>query len=290
MEQAEIIQKINSFPRWHYQFNLKGNLTPIFDNGHMNRHAQRKRYFFDPLVKHLGGSLAGKRVLDLGCNAGFWSLCALEEGCEFVVGIDGRQTHIDQANFVFEVSDVEKNRYHFVCGNIFEIDFCEFGTFDIVLCLGLMYHISKPMILMEKIAQVNSDILIIDTTLSRLPGSFLQIERDRLYEPRHAMDYELVFYPTKQAVFDIVQQFGYSVVMLKPRFRDYTGALDYQLGLRRAFLCAKQTDLSSLPVEVELNNFFTQLVDSFLFLAHFIKKRLFRRASLNREAQASLLD
>jgi ribosomal protein L11 methylase PrmA len=41
-------------------------------------------------------------VLDLGCNAGFWSLAAIDAGADLVVGIDGRQMHIDQANLVFE--------------------------------------------------------------------------------------------------------------------------------------------------------------------------------------------
>jgi len=27
---------------------------------------------------------SAKRVLDLGCNTGFWSLCALDAGCDFM--------------------------------------------------------------------------------------------------------------------------------------------------------------------------------------------------------------
>ncbi|MGH2699183.1 MAG: DUF1698 domain-containing protein, partial [Actinomycetota bacterium] len=54
-----------------------------------------------------GGSLRGKRVLDLGCNAGFWSLEALDRGADFVLGIDGRDMHIEQAEFVFEVKEID---------------------------------------------------------------------------------------------------------------------------------------------------------------------------------------
>ena len=258
MEIQEIRQKINSFPRWHYQFDLKGNLTPVFDEVHTtNRHQQRKKLFFDPLVDLCGGSLAGKRVIDLGCNAGFWSLCSIESGCDFVLGIDGRQMHIDQANFVFQVKEIEESRYKFIAGNIYDLDFQQFGDFDIVFCLGLMYHISRPMVLMEKIAQVSSDILIVDTRLSRSPGSYLEICHDDLDEPRHAVDYELVMVPTRQAVADLAQQFGYSVEVLKPQFQDYTGCKSYQLGRRRAFLCAKETDISNLSVEVEPIDLYT---------------------------------
>jgi 2-polyprenyl-3-methyl-5-hydroxy-6-metoxy-1,4-benzoquinol methylase len=251
MKENEIRQKIESFPVWHYQFNLKGHLTPIRNEEKINRHLQRKKYFFDPAVKLLGGSLVGSRILDLGCNAGFWALHAIENGCDFVLGIDGRQMHIDQANFVFDVNQVDKNRYIFIKEDVFEVNFKEFGSFDIVFFLGLMYHINKPVTIMEKISEINSDILIIDTSVIKEEGSYLKIIRESVDDPRNAFASELVFRPSKQAIFDIVQQFGYKVVMLKPQFSDYTGAEGYKQGIRRAFVCAKKTDLVGLPASIE---------------------------------------
>lgn len=251
MDNDEIKRRINSFPSWHYQFDLKGNLTPIHAKRNINRHRERKKYFFDPLVHHLGGSLAGKRVLDLGCNAGFWSLCAIEAGCDFVLGIDGRQMHTDQANFVFQIKEVGRHRHQFITANIFDLDFVKFGTFDIVLCLGLMYHISKPMLLVEKMAELNTDMLVIDTKLSIATGSYLELLHENIEVPVNAVDYELVMCPTRRAVREMTRQFGYSIAVLDPQFHSYRGAYDYQLGFRRAFLCAKKTDLSSLPVPVE---------------------------------------
>jgi 2-polyprenyl-3-methyl-5-hydroxy-6-metoxy-1,4-benzoquinol methylase len=99
-EHDRLRERIADFPRWHYEFDLGGVRTPIAHRTYVNRHAQRREYFFIPLIRLCGGSPAGKRVLDLGCNAGFWSLAAVEAGAEAVVGIDGRQMHIDQANLV----------------------------------------------------------------------------------------------------------------------------------------------------------------------------------------------
>jgi tRNA (mo5U34)-methyltransferase len=251
MDETALNEKIGGFARWHYQFDLNGHLTPIHDDSKINRHVQRKRYFFDPLVALLGGSLAGKRVLDLGCNAGFWSLHAIESGCDFVLGIDGREMHIDQANLVFDVKNVEKDRYRFVQADIFETDFAALGKFDVVLCLGLLYHVSKPIELLERIAEAGSDIVVIDTHLSSVGGACLEIIHESLDDPRSAVDRELVLWPTRQAVRDMVQLFGYDVRLLKPRFDDYTGARDYREGHRRAFLCASQTDLGALPAPVE---------------------------------------
>src|SRR5215208_1993044 len=157
MQDEEIRQKIASFPRWHYQFDLRGNLTPIHKKPRVNRHTQREKHFFDPLVRLFGGSLEGKRVLDLASNAGYWSLASIEAGADYVLGIEGRQMHVDQASFVFDIKEVERARYDVVMGGSFQADARRFGTHVVVLCLGQMYHSSKPMELWEKIAEVNDD-------------------------------------------------------------------------------------------------------------------------------------
>lgn len=251
MTDAEILEAIGRFPRWHYQFDLRGHITPIHDLEWVNRHAQRKIYFFDPLVRLLGGSLAGKRVLDLGCNAGFWSLCAAQSGCDYVLGIDGRQMHIDQANLVFRANEIHPASYNFVRGDIFDVLQHDIGTFDIVLCLGLLYHISKHMTLLEAISRLNTDLLVIDSYLSAKSGSVLEILHEPLDDPRNAVDRELVMNPTRRAVIEMAREFGYNVSVLQPAFSDYTGAPDYETGIRRAFLAAKVTDVQHADIAAE---------------------------------------
>lgn len=253
----QIERRIAEFPQWHYSFDLRGHRTPIFDEKNVFRHGQRRKYFMDPTVRYFGGSLEGKRVLDLGCNAGFWSLACVEAGCDFVLGIDGRQTHVDQANFVFEVKEIRDDGYRFIRGNIQEMDLRQFGQFDIVLFLGLMYHINRPVEIMEQIASVSKDFLIIDTVISGMEGSLFELRRELTEDPRNSLDYELVMVPTADAVHDLATEFGYSVGTLTPRFRnrkgenDYRGAHDYRTGRRRAFLCSKKTNVSEIPVEYE---------------------------------------
>lgn len=248
---AELVRRIHSFPGWHYEFDLRGNKTPLFSPHLANRQRQRQSYFFDPLVDLFGGSLAGRRVLDLGCNAGYWSLCAHDSGADFTLGIDGRQSNIDQANLVFEVRGVDPGRYQFLCANVFDALREPIGSFDIVLCLGLLYHVSKPMELLELISRLNTDVLLIDTQLSLKRGSLLEVRRESIEKPRNAADYEVVMVPTRDALTAMVDQFGYQVAILKPQFSDYRGAYAYQYGRWRAMVCAKQTDLRALRVPLE---------------------------------------
>jgi tRNA (mo5U34)-methyltransferase len=242
-------ERIASFPRWHYEFDFDGVRTPIFNRGHVNRNTQRKNYFFAPLVRLCGGSLAGKRVLDLGCNAGFWSLAAIDAGADFVLGIDGRQMHIDQANLVFDAKGVEPNRYRFQRSDVFDVEL-HAEPFDIVLCLGLLYHVRKPFELLERIAAWNADLLVIDTRLAaRVRGPYFRVVRQDLDEPRSALDRPIALHPTSAAVALLAREYGYRCAMLRPRFTDWRASGMYREGRRRAFICAKRTRLDDLDTE-----------------------------------------
>jgi SAM-dependent methyltransferase len=97
MTEPDLAARIAAFPRWHYAFDLRGHSTVTPGITRVKRHAQRLPYLFNPLLEACGGTLAGLRVLDLGCNAGFWSLHALRRGADFVLGVDARATHVSQA-------------------------------------------------------------------------------------------------------------------------------------------------------------------------------------------------
>src|SRR5512132_2180788 len=96
----DLAARIARFPRWHYDFDLGGHSTATPGITLSRRHAQRLRYLLDPLLDACGGSLAGCRVLDLGCNAGFWSLHTYRRAAAFVHGVDARPMHVEQAQLV----------------------------------------------------------------------------------------------------------------------------------------------------------------------------------------------
>jgi 2-polyprenyl-3-methyl-5-hydroxy-6-metoxy-1,4-benzoquinol methylase len=91
------------------------------------------------LVAANGGCLRGKRILDIACNSGFWSIqCALL-GAE-VVGFDGRAELIRQADLIKSIVGVDDVQFRV-------LDFWDMsrqalgGTFDIVLNLGILCHL-----------------------------------------------------------------------------------------------------------------------------------------------------
>jgi tRNA (mo5U34)-methyltransferase len=244
MEARELEDRIAAFPGWRYRFQFdNGVSTPIPDRGVVNRQEQRRRYFFDPLLGLTGGSLSGRRVLDLGCNAGFWSLHAVEAGADFVLGVDGQQRYLDQADLVFEAKGIDRARYRFEQGNVFEHDFAE--RFDLVLCLGLMDHVAKPVELFELMSRVGAELIVIDTAVSRARSSLFEVSS--LYDARDALESPLVLIPSREAVADLAGQFGFQTVALEPSIGDYSGMQDYRRQRRLAFICSKSLPLNGLP-------------------------------------------
>jgi tRNA (mo5U34)-methyltransferase len=244
MEPAELQDRIAAFPRWHYQFEFEGGVrTPVPFQGQHNRHEQRRRYFFEPLVRLLGGSLAGHRVLDLGCNAGFWSLAAVEAGADFVLGIDARQTFIDQANLVFAAKRIESARFSFEQGNLFEQPLGE--DFDVVLCLGVMEVTAKPVELFELMSRAGAATILLDTHISRSSSSIFEVSR--LSNPRAVVEREMVLIPSRHAVIELAASFGFEAVPLAYNISDYNGLDDYRRSRRLAFVCSRERSLADLP-------------------------------------------
>jgi SAM-dependent methyltransferase len=246
MEAEELARRIAAFPAWSYRFEFEqGISTPSFYQALVNRHEQRRRYFFEPLLRLTGGSLQGRRVLDLGCNAGFWSLAAVEAQADFVLGIDAKQMYLEQAALVFDAKGIDSARYRFEQGNVLAHDFSE--RFDVVLCLGLLDHIAKPVELFELIARIAPQLVVIDTEISRSRASIFEV--DSLYHRENAVEYETVLVPSRLAVLELAAQFGLEAVALPHNMDDYAGMDDYLHQRRLAFVCARDLALDTLVQE-----------------------------------------
>jgi tRNA (mo5U34)-methyltransferase len=244
MEARELERRIAAFPRWRYAFSFQdGVTTPVADRSAVNRHEQRRRYFFEPLLRLTGGTLAGRRVLDLGCNAGWWSLLALEAGAEFVLGLDGRQEYLDQAALVFEAKQIDPARYRFEQGDVFSHEFP--GRYDVVLCLGLLDHVSRPVELFEVMSGVGAELILIDAEVSRARSALFEVST--LYETGDVLDHPLVLIPSREAVVQLARRFGYETVALAQDIGDYAGMQDYRRMRRQAFICSSGTSLAGLP-------------------------------------------
>jgi tRNA (mo5U34)-methyltransferase len=93
----------------------------------------------------LPARLDGKTVLDVGCNAGFYSLEMKRRGAERVLGIDDDESYLEQARFAAEVCglDVDFERL-----SVYEVG--RLGErFDLVIFMGVLYHLRHPLLALD---------------------------------------------------------------------------------------------------------------------------------------------
>ena len=89
--------------------------------------------------------LAGRSVLDVGCNAGFYSFEMKKRNAGRVLGIDADPHYLRQARFVAEQTglDVEFRQM-----SVYDVG--KLGEkFDLVLFMGVLYHLRHPLLALD---------------------------------------------------------------------------------------------------------------------------------------------
>ncbi|HYN08920.1 MAG TPA: DUF1698 domain-containing protein [Vicinamibacterales bacterium] len=116
----------------------------------------------------LPASLAGRSVLDIGAWDGFFSFEAERRGASRVVAADSYSWHGPGwgSKAGFELART-------ILGSRVEdqdvdvMDLCpeRVGTFDVVLLLGVLYHLPHPLLALERVASVTRGLLILETVV-----------------------------------------------------------------------------------------------------------------------------
>lgn len=148
--------RVEALGPWFHNLELAGVATAP---GHpLGDHPRAK---FERFESVLPPSLAGWSVLDVGCNAGFYAFEMKRRGAERVVGVDHDEDYLAQARFASEVLglDVEFRQL-----DVFGLDTLE-ERFDLVLFLGVLYHLRHPLLGLEKVRAVTRRAMLFQTLL-----------------------------------------------------------------------------------------------------------------------------
>ena len=105
------------------------------------------------------------RVLDLACLEGMYSVELARRGAT-VVAIEGREANIAKAAFAKRV--LRLDTLTLIQDDVRNLSREKYGEFDIVLCLGILYHLDSPDVFtfLERVAQVCSGFAILATHTS----------------------------------------------------------------------------------------------------------------------------
>jgi tRNA (mo5U34)-methyltransferase len=113
---------------------------------------------FRRFAAHLPADLSGKSVLDIGCNAGFYSMEMKRRGASRVVGVDSDERYLAQARFAAETLGYDNIEFR----NLSVYDVAALGErFDVVIFMGVLYHLRHPLLALDLIHEhVAGDMLI----------------------------------------------------------------------------------------------------------------------------------
>lgn len=117
----------------------------------------------------LPASLAGLSVLDIGAWDGFFSFECERRGASRVVAADYYSWHSAEGwgrkDGFLMARDALGSRVEDVDIDVMDLSPERIGTFDVVLFLGVLYHLRHPLLALERVASVTSDLLILDTVV-----------------------------------------------------------------------------------------------------------------------------
>jgi tRNA (mo5U34)-methyltransferase len=157
MAAADLEARVNAL-HWYHQINLgNGIVTPGVDDS---------PYRLARL--DLPASFAGKSVLDIGAWDGFFSFEAERRGARRVLATDYYSWHGTgwgtKAGFELARSTLG-SKVEDLSIDVMDLSPERVGTFDIVLFLGVLYHLPHPLLALERVASVTSGLLILETVV-----------------------------------------------------------------------------------------------------------------------------
>ena len=121
------------------------------------------------IKEQCGGSLKGKRILDVGCGGGILCESLALEGAE-VVGIDLAEAGLEVAKLHLLESGLDVN-YQKITAEEFAESNAE--TFDIVTCMEMLEHVPEPSSIIKSCSKlVKPQGRVFFSTINRNPKSY----------------------------------------------------------------------------------------------------------------------
>lgn len=151
-----LAQEIASLAPWFHNIDLNGiHTAPDHFLG------DYPRFKFATFAHALPDDLTGKSVLDIGCNAGFYSIEMKRRGAARVLGIDSDERYLAQARLATRALGFDGIEFR----RLDVYDVAALGeTFDLVIFMGVFYHLRHPLLALDLIrAHCVRDLLLFQT-------------------------------------------------------------------------------------------------------------------------------
>jgi tRNA (mo5U34)-methyltransferase len=119
--------------------------------------------------------IRGKSVLDIGCNAGFYSIEMKRRGAARVLGVDSDERYLAQARLAIETLGFDDIEFA-------KLDVYDVGAigerFDLVIFMGVLYHLRHPLLALDLIREQVANDMLLFQSMQRGSPHVLPLEDD----------------------------------------------------------------------------------------------------------------
>lgn len=179
---GEINSEIESMAPWFHNIQLPGGEQTAPDH-FLGNFPQFK---WNEIKPHIPQDLSGWKVLDIGCNAGFYSIELAKRGAE-VLGIDLDPHYLKQAEWVSKQFGLEE-QITFKKLQVYDLAKID-ESFDLVWFMGVFYHLRYPLLGLDIIAQKTRKMMVFqtlsipDNAIQEITDDYNINDREKMNEP-----------------------------------------------------------------------------------------------------------
>ena len=166
---------------WCHPIDLGGGLVTRPERHIQQRFARRLR------LLSLPDDLTGKSVLDIGAWDGYFSFECERRGASRIVAIDTYAWDVHGKDGFLLAKSVLGSKVESMRLAAEDLDPAVVGEFDLVLFLGVLYHLRHPLLALERVASVARELLILETVVDmvgiRRPAMAFYPDRELSNDP-----------------------------------------------------------------------------------------------------------
>jgi FkbM family methyltransferase len=217
---------------------MKNDSTSVFDIPAALQIVEARQAAVQPLLLHLQNS-GLRSVADVGCGVGRFSSFLDELGFS-VFATDGREDNVREARARYP-------QIQFQQANVEAEEILSFGTFDIIFCMGLLYHLENPLLALRRLRAINSHCLILESMCIPEERPWMALQE----EPRHDNQSltDVAFYPSEGCLTKMLYRAGYGYVYRLVALPDHDDFRDTPTRRRRrTVLFASLTPVNSAEI------------------------------------------
>jgi len=192
----------------------------VFDQPHARAFERARVELLREMLPQWKDDLELRSALDVGCGVGYFAALLREFGFE-VTAVEGRPENAEEARCRVPGLQVR-------VGDVEEMSSLGVGSFDLVLSLGLLYHLENPFRAIRQLRSVTRKLLIVESMCINESRPVLYL-RDEEHGEDQGLRY-VAFYPSEACLAKMLYCAGFPFVY---RFLKLPDHADFSATIRK---------------------------------------------------------